>query len=167
MHRLFSQATQSPPLLRARAASRSSLLLLLLFLLPQPAKSQTELCGNEDDAEECDALIDLWRAFGTPEKDAMGGGGGGQSYCTWEGIKCHTDSNNVDLLQVWQQPWTTNPADEQAGADKGRIWVKPSGTIPASIGKLKMMSHFYLYEHPVSGTIPPELGDCTSLEELW
>ena len=125
------------------------------------------LCGPEDDPAECAALIDLWRAFGEPTQDAMGGWGNGQSYCMWEGIKCHTESNNVDLLQVWQQPWSTNPAEEQAGADLGRLWIRPSGTIPSSIGALKMMSHLYMYEHPVSGTIPPELGDCTSLEELW
>jgi hypothetical protein len=80
---------------------------------------------------------------------------------------CPPSAPKSSSLQVWQQPWTTSPAEEQAGADLGRMWVRPSGTIPSSIGALKMMSHLYMYEHPVSGTIPPELGDCTSLEELW
>ena len=87
---------------RFRRAIVIALLILLQFRSAHGGATDDSaaLCGPEDDPAECAALIDLWRAFGEPTQDAMGGWGNGQSYCMWEGIKCHTESFNVDLLQV-------------------------------------------------------------------
>ena len=69
------------------------------------------------------------------------------SPCSWGGINC-TDSGHVRNISLLAQ----EPMLE--------------GNISASLGKLEFLEGLWLDQNMLSGSIPPELGNCSSLLSL-
>ena len=115
--------------------------LVTVFLL-FPAESQAGI-----PATEREALIALYNATGganwTDNTDWLGGEG---TECTWFGITCHEEENNVRHLALRNNNLV--------------------GTIPAELGNLERPQTLELSANQLTGEIPPELGNLAGLSRL-
>ena len=89
-------------------------------------------------------------------------------YCATDGINWRFRANWLtdELLDTWYGV-TTNSLDETVVEvlDLGNNNL--SGTIPAELGNLTSLQNLHLYYNQLSGTIPAELGELPNLKYLY
>ena len=115
---------------------------LVTFFLLFPAESQAGFPVTEREA-----LIALYNATGganwTDNTNWLGAEG---TECTWFGITCHEEENNVRHLALRNNNLV--------------------GTIPAELGNLERPQTLELSANQLTGEIPPELGNLAGLSRL-
>lgn len=119
--------------------------MLLLFLFASPTSASNlpnKLCHPDDNADDCHALVDLYKATGSK----IHGFANGTQLCNWENVVCDGTSHRVTELQL--------PG-----------YIK-AGTIPNSLGLLSELRKLYLIDNNLSGTIPDTIGQLTALTIL-
>ena len=155
-----------------------------------PAMVQTDIClgVSEIPAQECRALVTLYRATGGPNWDKQDGWLESTSPCTWFGITCaggHVTHLNLLVLVLSPSPdpftppfphWLGNNLRGTLPAQLGdlrhlqsiRIYGNPrlTGPIPATLGNLTGLTNLSLEANSLTGPIPAALGNLTNLESL-
>ena len=108
-------------------------------------------CGPHDNADDCEALCDLYTATGS----VLTGWCNGKTYCEW-GPKKGT---------VHCGHYTVTGMRRVHALSLGSSNLK--GTIPSTLGKLGEMKHLELEQNQLSGTVPESLGRLTQLKVVW
>ena len=118
-------------------------------------------CGPSDDAAQCTALEQLFKATGGSDWQRKEGWlSQGTSYCRWAGVKCEgsavvglnlsKNSLSGKLPPVW--PAFANLTELNLHSNK------IEGHINANLGRLTKLRDLNIYDNLISGTIPWEIG---------
>merc|ERR1711988_190494 len=157
---------------------------------------QTGTCAPGDHKDDCNALIDFWRAMGSFPCNTTGpfprghkscendngntGFADGTPLCGWYGITCDKQTGRVKEISYE----CASPSCPFSGESEKRklpdslnllqgldtIVVEQvglTGTVPASLGSLPKLKYLYLsYNGGLTGTVPASLGALSNLEVL-
>lgn len=122
----------------------STVVVSTYFNFPFPATTHGH-CGDQDDRQECHALVHFDWATGS-KLDWELKTKGKRSLCNWSGVMCAHGFLRVSRLDLQEKAL--------------------SGTIPTELGMLSMISYMNLKENALSGTLPSELTQLSELKEL-
>ncbi len=140
---------------------------LLTFFLLFPAESQAGI-----PAIEREALVALYNATGgdnwTDNTNWLGAEG---TECTWFGVTCHDDEDNLRHLSL-----RNNNLIGTIPPELGNL-VRPqtielsinqlTGEIPQELGTLTGLGRLLLSSNQLTGEIPPELGNLANVQDLF
>ena len=140
---------------------------LLPFFLLFPAESQAGIPQSERDA-----LVALYNATGgdnwTDNTNWLGAEG---TECTWFGVTCHDDENNLRHLSLRNNNLIgTIPPELGDLARPQTIELsinQLTGEIPPELGMLTGLGRLLLHSNQLTGEIPSELGNLANVNDLF
>ena len=139
---------------------------IVTFFLLVPSESQAAI-----PAIERDALVALYNATGgdnwTDNTNWLGAEG---TECTWFGVTCHDDENNVRHLALRNNNLIGTIPPELGNLVRPQTlelsFNQLTGEIPPELGALTGLSRLLLSDNQLTGEIPSELGNMAALRRL-
>ena len=140
---------------------------LVTFLLLCSAESQAGV-----PATERQALIALYNATGGANwTDSTGWLGAEGTECTWFGITCRDDGNNLRHLALRNNNLVGTIPPELGNLVRPQTlelsFNQLTGKIPPELGNLAGLGRLLLSVNQLSGEIPSELGNLADLDEIF